>query len=162
MHISSNFIDFFTFATTRCDRHSFGCFSKTFCSFVKRTALPFFINLLWLNKVFKVLALLSSSLFLLCKCGAEKSNLNQMIICICRLRVTVQGKDQTVNPLVSGPSGCTCLVRWLKKIKQTYYLLHSCANTILWKLPVEKGPERNVQERFISGNFSISFEVLCL
>lgn len=40
-----------------------------------------------------------------------------MIICICRLRVTVEGKDQTVNPLVSGPSGCTCLARWLKKNK---------------------------------------------
>lgn len=65
-------------------------------------------------------------------CRKNKSSLDQIIICICRLRVTVEGKDQTVNPLRSGPSGRTCLVRWLEKNKTNvlsfalargYYLL---------------------------------------
>lgn len=68
-----------------------------------------------------------------------------------------------MNPLVSGPTGRTCLVRWLKKNKTNllsfalvyeYYL----TGNYQWK----KGSDRNEQERFISVKFSILFEALCL
>lgn len=62
-----------------------------------------------------------------------------MVTCICPLCVAVVDRDQTVNPRVSVPDfGPTCLARWRKNIKHTCYHLHLCANTISWKLALER------------------------
>lgn len=62
-----------------------------------------------------------------------------IVTCICPLCVAVVDRDQTVNPRVSVPDfGPTCLARWRKNIKHTCYHLHLCANTISWKLALER------------------------
>lgn len=100
-------------------------------------------------------ALQSSILWMWCR----TSNLKGIIICICWFCVTDEDKDQTVNPLVSGPSACTCLVRWLKKNKTTY---HTCAQRLSsGNYQRKKNPDRNVQEPFICGDVCNLFKVLC-
>lgn len=67
-------------------------------------------------------------------------------------------ESSCVGPLF----GRTCLARWPKNIKQTCYHLHLCAYTIVWKLPMEKALEQNVQEWFISASLGFLFKDPCL
>lgn len=75
----------------------------------------------------------------LIKVQRRESDENLILSCICPLCVAVVDKDQTVNPCVSVPDSALHVWPGGAKISNTLcYHLHLCANTIIWKLPVER------------------------